>query len=223
MSLNHRIHAVVFDMDGVLVDSEPLQYRACQEMVAQVELELTEEAFRQKWVGHKTIDSLTEMLEEHRIEADAEALMEFKHSAYHHLISTEPIVPRPGILWLLDWLRERNIPCTVASSSNHADIRLVLKRLALAGYFLHLTSSEDCTLPKPDPEIYSLSARKLGLKPGFCLAIEDSSIGMRAAKSAGMYCVAFPHRYTADQDFDAADGILQDIREISRMFAFTSA
>ena len=210
MSSNHGVCAVVFDMDGVLIDSEPLQYRACQEMLHSVGLTLSEQEFQHRWVGHKTIDSLEEMLHEHHIEADSEALMELKHQAYHHLIATEPITPRTGIQWLLRWLWERHIPCAVASSSSHADIRLVLERLEIIDYFQHLTSSEDCSLPKPDPEIYLLSAEKLGIPPEACLAIEDSSVGVQAAKAAGMCCVAFPHRYTAEQDFSMADHIVSD-------------
>lgn len=220
MTPNSRIHAVVFDMDGVLVDSEPIQYRACQEMVSRVGLELSKEDFRDRWVGHKTIESLAEMLEENGVEADPEELMRVKDSTYHHLISTDPIEPRPGIQWLLEWLRGKSVPCVVASSSSHEDIRLVLKRLGITDFFMHLTSSEDCRLPKPAPDIYLLSAERLGVPAEKCLAIEDSNVGIRAAKAAGMCCIAFPHEYTETQDLTVADVQLEDLHSVPELFLF---
>ena len=101
----------------------------------------------------------------------------------------------------------------VASSSVRTDIEVILQSLGLLDEFEVIISGDQVKEGKPHPEIFLGAARLLGIEPAHCLALEDTTYGVAAAKAAGMYCIAVPNRFTANQDFDQADLVLDSLAQ----------
>ena len=187
--------AVVFDMDGLLLDSERAitgcMIRAAREaghaLPSSLWLELVgggEEACRLRLV-------------EHLGEAAADAMLEHVDVLYDEVVETG-VPHRPGVVALLDWLGQRAIPRAVATSTRRP---LALRKLRIAGLldrFHAVCTSSDVPRPKPAPDVYLLAAERLGIAPARCLVLEDSPPGIRAALAAGMLPVQVPDMVEPD-------------------------
>ena len=187
--------AVVFDMDGLMLDSE----RAINACMAQAARELGHELPDTLWlemIGGG--DGLCRRLVSGHIgEAAADALLA-RSEALYDVVADAGIDHRPGIVDLLDWLVARGIPRAVATSTRRP---LAMRKLAAAGllpYFDAVATSSDVAAPKPAPDVYLLAASKLGVAPARCLVLEDSPTGVRAALAAGMTPVQVPDMLVPD-------------------------
>ena len=187
--------AVVFDMDGLMLDSE----RAINDCMAQVASELGHDLPASLWlqmIGGG--DGLCRRLLAERIgDAATVELLDRAQLAYD-AIADAGIDHRPGIVELLDWLVARGIPRAVATSTRRP---LALRKLAAAGlspYFDAICTSSDVAAPKPAPDVYLLAASKLGVDPARCLVLEDSPTGVRAALAAGMTPIQVPDMLVPD-------------------------
>ena len=216
------IEAVIFDMDGVLIDSEPFWKESEQKVFASVGVSLYPELCRQTtgfdgistvkywferypWKG-KSLDQV-----KNEIEADVAATIEEKGTS------------ADGVEMTLLQLRKRNIKIAVASSSPMSLIEVVTKKLNIRHYFDLLQSSESEIAGKPNPAVYLAAARRLNVNPANCLAIEDSVNGMMAAKNAGMKTVVIPDQHLAgDARYNDADMILRSLNDF-KMDAFIFA
>lgn len=203
------IEAVIFDLDGVLVDSEPLQFAAYSTVLAEYGKTLTREDFIEHWIGR---GRLGEHLERYEIEAPVEEVRRAKNEIYQRLIR-EKMKLRPGIEGLVRRL-SREMPVALASSAHPVSVNTVLDRFELRSYFSVILTSSDVTNNKPDPEIYLLTAERLGVSPERCLVFEDSQAGVLSAKRAGMRVIALPHDFTLHQDLSAADLVICDLRNL---------
>jgi sugar-phosphatase len=124
--------------------------------------------------------------------------------------------PMPGVVHAMRAVHEAGVPIGVASSSSGEMIRTVLDRLDLGNYVTCIATADDEAAGKPDPAVYLTAARKLGVVPEECVAIEDSPNGVRSAKAAGMYCIVVPDKYLAnDPRMDEADLRLASMEEFS--------
>ena len=181
--------AVVFDMDGLMLDSE----RAINECMARAASDLGHELPASLWlqmIGGG--DGLCRRLLTERIGADATGELLARAEAMYDVVADAGIDHRPGIVDLLDWLVARGIPRAVATSTRRP---LAMRKLAAAGllpYFAAVATSSDVAAPKPAPDVYLLAASKLGVAPARCLVLEDSPTGVRAALAAGMTPVQVP-------------------------------
>ncbi len=203
------IEAVIFDLDGVLVDSEPLQFAAYSTVLAGYGKTLTREDFIEHWIGQ---GRLGEHLERYEIEAPVEEVRRAKNEIYQRLIR-EKMKLRPGIEGLIRRL-SREMPVALASSAHPVSVNAVLDRFELRSYFSVILTSADVANNKPDPEIYLLTAERLGVSPERCLVFEDSRAGVLSAKGAGMRVIALPHDFTLHQDLSAADLVICDLRNL---------
>lgn len=179
-------------MDGVLVDGEPLHFRACNQLLGEEGLAISLEAYK-PYMGTKA--GWSEMMRDlglsqppdvYAREYDLLILAEYRQHS----------IAEPGALELIAALRQHGIPLAVASSSRAGWVAACLERIGLAGAFDAVVSGSDIEQGKPAPDIYLLAARRLGLQPSRCLAIEDAPAGIRAAKAAGMTCWAVRTPYT---------------------------
>ena len=181
--------AVVFDMDGLMLDSE----RAINECMARAASDLGHELPASLWlqmIGGG--DGLCRRLLADRIGADATVELLARAEAMYDVVADAGIAHRPGIIDLLDWLVARGIPRAVATSTRRP---LAMRKLAAAGllpYFDAVATSSDVAAQKPAPDVYLLAASKLGVAPARCLVLEDSPTGVRAALAAGMTPVQVP-------------------------------
>ncbi|MGC9356107.1 MAG: HAD family hydrolase, partial [Mariniphaga sp.] len=128
--------------------------------------------------------------------------------------SLEKMEPMPGVEQLIRKLKEKGISLALASSSYPDVIEIILQKTGLKKYFDSVVSSQMAGASKPEPDIFLFTAKKLGVAPEKCIVIEDSTNGIAAAKSAGMYCVAFAGPGSELQDQNQADLIVADFGEI---------
>jgi len=210
--------AIAFDMDGVLINSQPLHYeidiavlKACNyPATLDTVTPYTGQSNPDRWPKYKQTLSLPQSV-------DQLIAMQTKYQT--EIFTSSGLPPIEGIPALLQYLNAQNIPCAVASSSSQELINLVLTKCQIGQYFTHLVSGEDVKHGKPAPDIYLKAAKVLGLPPQNCIAIEDSPIGMQAAKSAGFTCIGYKNPSTHGQDFTHADYVIDHFNQCQDIIA----
>ena len=183
--------AVIFDMDGVLVDSEPYHLAIEKHQIELNNLPVSEEEHH-RYIGVASDVMWRDIALHHALPLEVEALIEQnKAESIRFFTALEQIPLMPGIRQTLEVLYQRSLPLAVASSSFHEIIELILRRTGLRPYFQQVVSSQEAGRSKPDPDVFLLAAHRLGVAPADCLVVEDSFNGIKAAKAAGMRCIAF--------------------------------
>lgn len=208
------VEAVIFDMDGVIIDSEPLQMQALIEAIkASSGVELTPQALG--WTtGRGNAEVWQRLRALYPIAWEQEKVRAYQLDALFKLMDTSPLaVPIEGILPLARALKAKGIPMAVASSSSLSIIDKVLDKLALREYFTLIATGDEVPASKPAPDIFLLAAQRLGCKIEGCWVIEDSYNGVTAAKAAGMHCIGFYNPHSGNQDISAADCRITHIGE----------
>lgn len=211
------LKAVIFDMDGVIIDSEPIH--------AVVAIETLKQNGAKFSTGMNTLDRFAGMAisavfsilkAEHQIKASVEELVACHEAGILKYVKETAEDPIQGILPLLESLKGKNIPVAIASSSTKKMIQSVVDKLKLTDYFQQLVSGEEVSRGKPYPDVYLATASRLGVAPERCLVIEDSKNGTIAAKDAGMFCIGFrnPNTNEGKQDLSRADMVVDHITEI---------
>jgi len=200
--------AVIFDLDGLMVDSEPLHRQAFNDVLAEfgVHIEMPE----WKEVIGGTVESASEIfIKNHNIPLEVAELAQRKDARYKAIL--HQIKPKKGLIGLLGKLETW---IGLASQASRAKLMAILGILGITEKFDAVVSQEEAGNPKPAPDVYLAAAKKLGVNPGECLALEDTETGLRSAKAAGMRCYAIPSPEAEGQDFSAADRILGSLDEV---------
>jgi HAD superfamily hydrolase (TIGR01509 family) len=198
---------VVFDMDGVLVDSEPVHERANAEYLAGLGVTLDPE-LADDMMGRR-VRELTDALAQ-RLGLEPERVFSDREAIFWRLLD-QGLQPMPGLQAAVDRLAGAGLPLAVATSGTRAYVDHVLDRLQVRAAFAAVVSGEDVRNGKPDPEIYLLAAERLHADPGDCVAVEDTTHGIAAAHGAGMRTVAVTHPLNATLDLSAADAVVADL------------
>ena len=210
MSSKAPFDAVIFDMDGVLVDGEPIYYEAASALLAEDGLTLPLDRYKQ-YMGTKAgWDELAEDLELPR------PASYYRERGYVLVAAAYAAVDTalPGAVELVRGLQRLGLPLALASSTHSSNVAVCLDRLGIADAFTAVVCGDDVTNGKPDPEIYLEAAARLGLDPTRCLAIEDAPAGIRAARAAGMACWAVRTEYTRGLPLPDPDRTLDSLTEI---------
>lgn len=181
--------AVIFDLDGVLADSEPVHLAAEQAALAEHGHELTHAA-KQPFVGLANAEIMHGLIELFGLDATVEELAEAKAGYQRGLLAG--MSGFPVTTELVRRLAERGVPVAVASGSTRWNIDASLDAVGLAGFFDIRVSAEEVPSGKPAPDVFLEAARRLGVEPSSCVVVEDAVPGMTAALAAGMRCVAIP-------------------------------
>jgi HAD superfamily hydrolase (TIGR01509 family) len=206
--------AVIFDMDGVLVDSEPLHTAIEKRQFELNNLLLSEEEHGQ-YMGVASDVMWRDIALRHTLPLKVEELIEQNKAESIRFFSTIEQIPlMPGIAQVLEELHKREIPLAVASSSFHEVIELILERTGLRSYFRQVVSSKEAGKSKPEPDVFLLAARRLGIDPKDCLVVEDSFNGIQAAKAAGMKCIAFQGPGANAEAQKKADASITDFNQL---------
>ena len=209
----NTMKAIIFDMDGVISDSEPCHVEAEKRLFKPYGIHLTTE-YLQKFMGKYVTDLLGSIIHDHNLDVDIQT-----HLPVHqkNLVQSyrENALPIDGALDLIKTLAKAGIPLGLASSSVHLLIDVVLEKFHIRSYFKAVVSGEDVKRTKPNPDIFLETARRLNVIPKACIVIEDSGAGVCAAKSAGMFCIGYRSANSGHQDFSLADVIIDDLRMIS--------
>ena len=208
----HDIVAVVFDLDGVLVDSEPIHFRAANRVLARYGSSISETEYR-GFIGLGETATWAAWRERAHIRDSVEDLVSAHTRARLEEIAAG-IEPIGEAVRLARQLHTSGLRLAIASSSTREVIDALLLALGLGPLFAVRISGEDPEVhaSKPAPDVYLAAAARLGVAAAACLAIEDSGPGVLAAKRAGMTCIAVPNRWTLDQDFGEADVVLETLR-----------
>lgn len=205
--------AVIFDLDGVLIDSEPLHALADNQLLTESGIEAPETYF-DRFVGWTNKAMWEEIKKDYNIAPDAEELMGLQLPLKLKLLKEGDYKPVSGITELLEQIKKMEIPMAIASSSPRQFIEEVLVKIGIMNYFTIWLSGEEVALSKPEPDIFLKVAELLNVKPHECLVIEDSTSGIIAAKRAGMRCIGYKNVNSGNQDLSAADLIVHKIEEI---------
>ena len=204
------IQAVIFDLDGVIVDSERLHIDAWKTLFRDRGVRVTDEQFRNA-VGQTDYGFLEEIFAREKIDAEPRDWQLAKREIYVGLLHSEA-AEHPGVGDAVRALA-RGYRLAVASSAWRMCIDIVLQKFDLTDHFDVIVAKEDVTRHKPDPEAYLETARRLSIEPARCAAIEDSLRGVEAVKRAGMRCIAVTNNFTADQ-LSEADLVVDSLSEL---------
>lgn len=212
--LDQEMPAVIFDMDGVIIDSEPLYFRVEQELFQSLGIDISQE-FHSNLVGLSMRRIWQMIKQQNNLPQSIAELMEIHHRLMIDLIRNSPgLETMPGLLPLLEDLQENQIKCAIASSSSRELIGEILSRLDIIRYFQVIVGGDEMAESKPDPTIFLSAARQLGKKPDQCLVIEDSRNGLLAAHSAGMCCVGLKNPNSGSQNLQEADLIITGLSQL---------
>jgi len=207
--------AVIFDMDGVIVDTEGLQSKSFEHVLSKHKVTpvYNEHGIVQE-VGVNARDNWHRLKQLHKLEPDIESLYEQKQAAYERLLSAE-IKPMPGLLPLFELLKENEIKTAIASSSSLRHIELILNQLSLFDQFDIVVSGDQVKNGKPAPDIFLAAAQKLKVGINECVVIEDAPTGVKAANNASIKVIAVPNEFTKKHSFDHADLIVPSLESLS--------
>ncbi|NQT24105.1 HAD family phosphatase [candidate division KSB1 bacterium] len=203
------LSCVIFDMDGVISDSEPLHHIAERKLLAQFDVELAQDEI-ESFTGMSTNPMLQHLIDTYNISTPLENLARQLTENLHQVFS-ERIKPIPQAIPLIQSLNEQGIPLAVGSSSSPRLIDLVLDKLDIQVYFKAVVSGHEVSKSKPHQDIFLEIASRLHVSPQECVVIEDSKNGVLAAKEAGMVCVGFESPNSPNQDLSRADWIIDDL------------
>jgi HAD superfamily hydrolase (TIGR01509 family) len=208
------ITTVIFDMDGVIIDSEPIHQQLENEMFDDLGLNISDEEHR-TYVGSSSIDMWTRIREKHGLIKTPEELLHYGRQRYWEALEKGRVPLVNGAYSLIEELRSSGIIIQVASSATRPTVDKVLQHFKLEDYFLYRIGGNEVKLSKPDPEIFLKAASQSGSVPSRCLVIEDSANGVKAAKSAGMFCIGYSNPGTGAQDLSAADLVVDRLTKVN--------
>lgn len=190
MNLPRRPKAVIFDLDGLLFDTEQLYQDAIMSAAVELGHDITPAIFR-TMIGRPLAQTRVFLLEQYGSTFPVEELLTTWHRHFAAIVETRLAV-KPGVVELLDALDALALPRGIATSSSHKTVQHHLGAHDLGDRFHHIVASGDYAAGKPAPDPYLLAAARLGIEPRFCLALEDSHNGVRSAAVAGMMTIMVP-------------------------------
>ncbi|MBR0236513.1 MAG: HAD family phosphatase [Thermoguttaceae bacterium] len=205
------LQAVLFDMDGLMFNSEEIYYASSEEVARRRGKVYTKEIDRMI-MGTSTEFSMNTIIRELGLTDTWQALGDETQDVFRSLLPTM-LKPMPGLMELLDFLDENNIPHAIATSTNRELMEYTLSIYNLEPRFAKTITGSDITHCKPNPEIYLKAAAALGVAPENCMVLEDSSNGCRAGKNAGTYVVAVPAEHSQGQDFSFVDFVADTLAD----------
>lgn len=206
--------AIIFDMDGVLVDSEPFHVQIEKQQFLLNRITVTDEEHHQ-YMGVASDVMWKQLAERHLMNVSVEELTEQNRVESIRFFSEVQGIPvMPGLQEALENLSSKNYPMAVASSSFPEIIELILRRTGLKKYFGVVVSSQEAGKSKPEPDVFLLAAKEMGISPTDCLVIEDSKNGIKAAHAAGMRCIAYQGKGANPESQKEADAVIHSYTQL---------
>lgn len=181
--------AVIFDMDGVLVDSEPLHFATTNEVLARRGVALDQAAY-DECIGMDEPAFSALLSERFGLTESPAVLARERVTSALVSLAERPLPPLPGVLELLLSLQAEGKALALASSASRPQVALILDQLGVTKLFSAIVSKDDVERGKPAPDLFMAAARRLGVAPGACLVVEDAVLGVEAARAAGMPVLA---------------------------------
>ncbi len=209
-----KTDAVIFDMDGVIFDSERLVLECWEKTSGEYGLANMREVFL-SCIGTNSARTKEIVLDHYGASFPYEEFCAKSSVLFHGIVDRGGLPVKTGVRELLDCLRENNIPLALASSTRLAVVTQELKQAGLYGYFRVVMGGDQLKHSKPAPDIYLMTCEKLGVRPGSCYAIEDSYNGIRAAHSAGIRPIMVPDMLPPTEEMrDKSVAVLADLLQV---------
>ncbi|VAX39847.1 conserved hypothetical protein-putative phosphatase [hydrothermal vent metagenome] len=204
-----QIQAVIFDMDGLMFNTEDVFELSGTELVRRRGFEMTPE-LRNQMMGRRAKEAFDAMIQFLNLNESAAALQEESEELFESYLD-DHLAPMPGLFQLLEHIEQHQLPKGVATSSSRSYLEEILGRFELLSRFDHTLTAEDVSRGKPEPEIYLKAAAHFEIDPSQMLVLEDSGAGTAAASAAGAVTVSIPHHHSASQNFEPATYIAESL------------
>jgi len=210
----NKIEAVIFDMDGVIIDSEPLYFKIQNELFNELGFSVLKSEYN-TFIGAGMQLMWEKLSSKFDLPFTVNKLISMNNKLIYRTFSELPLLTATdGFHSFLKSLKESKIKTAVASSTSKRTINVILSRLNVIQEFDTIVSSEEVQQGKPEADIFLEAARRINVKPDNCLVIEDSSLGVQAARKAGMHCVGFTNTNPENQDLSSASIIVSNFDKI---------
>lgn len=213
------VKAVILDLDGLIVDSEPVHQRSVNLLLARrgVNYRFEDEEYGRCFVGIPVVQNIHLLQARFDLRGTPAEIMAERESIYEELIADPAnLAMMPGVVSFLDAMCARGMLLGVASGSPRNQVGMILRGMNLTHRFQAIVAGNDVPRTKPAPDVYLRAASLLNVAPADCVALEDSATGIAAAKAGGLRAIAIPNQYTAHQDLSQADARAPSLGEALR-------
>jgi len=210
------IKAIIFDLDGVLLDSVGRDIAITVQVFNNFGYSITQ-SDEQYIIGWHPADRISVFAEKFNMSPEEQQLIVAAEKRLYRELWDSTSELLPGVKECLDTMKTKGLTLALATTSTGESVSKFLQKFNLHGYFSLILTREDVFTRKPNPEVYTKAWNELGYKSEEMIVVEDTEIGVRAAKSAGLPCVAVPNDYTKAQDFSGADYVIKSIGELTKI------
>jgi len=209
---------IIFDMDGVLIDSQPLHFQAEKKTITHFGYPITTEELKY-YLGWREEEFWQDVIKRYSLSTTVEEMKKFEHPVMEDLLR-EHSKPDKSLQNLLSLFKKRGIVLAVASSAPRNFLDIVLAGLGIKKFFDIVICGTDVERGKPEPDIFLIAAKRMKLRPEDCVVVEDAPSGIQAANSAGMFSIALKGHVNSNLDLSKADAIIESLEELPEILHF---
>lgn len=207
-------YGVIFDMDGVIADTETIYYESMKTLAKRRGNDFTLE-LKKEVMGRGGIFSMRIMKASLGLTETPEELLEERWELCRDIVSQRGVKPMPGALKTIKLVNKLGLKKIIASSSQRRWVDLILNGLKLIDEFSIIASGDEVSVGKPAPDVFLLALKKLGLESNKCVVLEDTVVGVEAAHKAQIKCIAIPNKYNIGVDFSSADVVIKSLNDMN--------
>jgi beta-phosphoglucomutase len=210
----HKLKALLFDLDGTLIDSEYFHYELWNEILKESGGKLTYEEWLKNHAGIPLPKNAQTLTDRFNIKTPLPELIERREALTLERLKTKDVNLMPYVTEVLNFFRAKGLTMALVTSSPRKDVDAIFKRNGLGKYFKLIITRSEVTKSKPDPESYNVCVEKLGLAKEECIAFEDTINGLKSAKAAGLTCFVIQSNTEEHPNLSIADRLFLDFREV---------
>jgi beta-phosphoglucomutase len=209
----HKLEAVLFDLDGTLIDSEYFHYGCWMDILSTFDIHVSYEEWAITYAGHPLPENCRTIKETFRLDIPIQELMDWRERLSREGFSTKDIRLMPHAAETLEYFKNKGLKIALVTASPRDNVKIIFERNGLGHYFDTMVTRSDVELSKPDPESYLKAVEQLGVDKAACVAFEDTLNGLRSAKGAGVTCYVIQHDETQHPLLSIADKIFLRLDE----------